>query len=202
MHEFDQLTLVRLLIARHRIDEDADGNVAALRLLGRLHEAAQANGRAGSVIEIHVLQALALDAQQRLDEAIHCLQRAWDDVPDPNGYARVFLDEGPPMLQLLHQAARGGVSDHASRLLRLAQGQEGKTPGLGRGATGTSAYTLSQRELQVLRMLDSELSAPGIAEALFVSHNTVRTHTQHIFTKLDVTTRRSAVLRGRELGLL
>lgn len=202
MHEFDQLTLVRLLIARHRIDDDADGNVSALRLLGRLHEAAQANGRAGSVIEIHVLQALALDAQKRLDEAMHCLQRAWDDVPDPNGYARVFLDEGPPMLRLLHQAARGGVSDHATRLLRLAQGQEGKKPGLSRGATGTSADTLSQRELQVLRMLDSELSAPGIAEALFVSHNTVRTHTQHIFTKLDVTTRRSAVLRGRELGLL
>lgn len=106
------------------------------------------------------------------------------------------------MLRLLEQAARRGVSDHASRLLRLARGDEGKKPGADRGTIGTSADTLSQRELQVLRMLESELSGPGIAEALFVSHNTVRTHTQHIFAKLAVTNRRAAVLRGRELGLL
>ncbi len=61
---------------------------------------------------------------------------------------------------------------------------------------------LSERELQVLRLLDSDLSGPQIATALFVSHNTVRTHTQHIFTKLDVTNRRAAVRAARERGLL
>jgi LuxR family maltose regulon positive regulatory protein len=61
---------------------------------------------------------------------------------------------------------------------------------------------LSERELQVLRLLDSELSGPQIARELFVSHNTLRTHTKHIFTKLGVTSRRAAVLRARERGLM
>src|SRR5215211_8866948 len=61
---------------------------------------------------------------------------------------------------------------------------------------------LSMREMQVLRLLDSELSGPEVARELFVSHNTVRTHTRHIFAKLQVTTRRAAVLRAREYGLL
>ena len=66
----------------------------------------------------------------------------------------------------------------------------------------SSAESLSDRELQVLRLLDSELSGPEIARELFVSHNTVRTHTKHIFNKLDVTNRRAAVRRARERGLL
>ncbi len=61
---------------------------------------------------------------------------------------------------------------------------------------------LSERELQVLRLLDSELTGPQIARELFVSHNTLRTHTKHIFTKLDVTSRRAAVRRGHERGLI
>ena len=65
-----------------------------------------------------------------------------------------------------------------------------------------SAESLSDRELQVLRLLDSELTGPQIARELFVSHNTLRTHTKHIFTKLDVTNRRAAVRRARERGLM
>ena len=61
---------------------------------------------------------------------------------------------------------------------------------------------LTERELQVLRLLDSELSGPQIARELFVSHNTLRTHTKHIFTKLEVTTRRAAVRGARERGLM
>jgi len=65
-----------------------------------------------------------------------------------------------------------------------------------------SAELLTVRELQVLRLLDSELNGPQIARELFVSHNTLRTHTKHIFSKLEVTTRRAAVLRARERGLM
>jgi LuxR family maltose regulon positive regulatory protein len=54
----------------------------------------------------------------------------------------------------------------------------------------------------VLRLLDTELTGPEIARELFVSQNTLRTHTKHIFTKLEVTTRRAAVRRGRERGLM
>jgi LuxR family maltose regulon positive regulatory protein len=66
----------------------------------------------------------------------------------------------------------------------------------------SSAESLSDRELQVLRLLDTELSGPQIARELFVTHNTLRTHTKHIFAKLDVTSRRAAVRRARERGLL
>ena len=69
-------------------------------------------------------------------------------------------------------------------------------------AARTAAESLSDRELQVLRLLDSELTGPQIARELFVSHNTLRTHTKHIFTKLDVTSRRAAVRRARERGLM
>ena len=62
--------------------------------------------------------------------------------------------------------------------------------------------SLSERELQVLRLLATELTGPEIARQLFVSHNTLRTHTKHIFTKLDVTNRRAAIRRARELGLI
>jgi LuxR family maltose regulon positive regulatory protein len=65
-----------------------------------------------------------------------------------------------------------------------------------------TAESLSDRELQVLRLLNSELTGPEIARELFVSHNTVRTHTKHIFTKLDVTSRRAAISRARERGLI
>jgi LuxR family maltose regulon positive regulatory protein len=61
---------------------------------------------------------------------------------------------------------------------------------------------LSERELQVLKLLSSDLTGPQIARELFVSHNTVRTHTKHIFGKLDVTSRRAAVRQARESGLL
>ena len=61
---------------------------------------------------------------------------------------------------------------------------------------------LSQRELQVLRLLDSELTGPEIARELYVTLNTLRTHTKRIFTKLDVTTRAAAVRRAHERGLL
>jgi LuxR family maltose regulon positive regulatory protein len=106
------------------------------------------------------------------------------------------------MVRMLLDATRHGVGgDHARRLLDLATTGETHSGGLGQGSSSTAA-SLSDRELQVLRMLSSELSGPQIARELFVSHNTLRTHTKHIFTKLEVTTRRAAVGRARERGLL
>jgi LuxR family transcriptional regulator, maltose regulon positive regulatory protein len=196
LSEFDHLTLVRLLIARH----DAHH---AVPLLDRLLHAAATSARAGSVAEIHMLQALAHDAQGDRSQAREMLGRAWAAMPEPEGYARLFLDEGAAMTDLLRDAERHGVAaDHARRVLGLAA-----TPGPGPADVGhrpaaSSAGLLTERELQVLRLLDSELNGPEIARALFVSHNTLRTHTKHIFTKLEVTTRRAAIRRARDRGLL
>jgi LuxR family maltose regulon positive regulatory protein len=94
----------------------------------------------------------------------------------------------------------GSLADIRELLVRV-QGRTGR--GDTRPPTGAQpADALTERELQVLRLLDTELSGPEIARQLFVSHNTLRTHTKHIFTKLDVVTRRAAVTRARERGLL
>ena len=105
---------------------------------------------------------------------------------------RLYLDEGAPMLALLQHAAGAGGT-WARRLLELAG-----TPAQGRPL----ADPLSPRELQVLRLLGGELTGPEIARELFVSVNTLRTHTKRIFTKLDVKTRAAAVRRAHEHGLL
>ena len=107
------------------------------------------------------------------------------------------------MISLLHGAVHHSVAgDHARRLLSLGAYAEAGVPDSKQRLAPSSAESLSDRELQVLRLLDSELTGPQIARQLFVSHNTVRTHTKHIFTKLDVSTRRAAVRRARERGLL
>ena len=106
------------------------------------------------------------------------------------------------MLSLLRGAKLAGVGgDQVRRLLSGSPSTEAQGSNWVQGVQ-TAAESLSERELQVLRLLDSELTGPEIARELFLSHNTVRTHTQHIFTKLDVTNRRAAVLRARERGLL
>jgi LuxR family maltose regulon positive regulatory protein len=121
----------------------------------------------------------------------------------PAGHCRLFLDEGQPMVELLQQVSRCATPDvrgHAERLLTAARrppSDRAADPG-----AGTSDEELSERELEVLRLLATELSGPEIARRLFVSVNTLRTHTKHIFTKLGVNTRRAAVRRGEELGLL
>jgi LuxR family maltose regulon positive regulatory protein len=202
LSEFDHLTLVRLLLAQHRVRPNSDIIVEAARLLDRLFEAAEASGRAGSVLEIRLLQALAWDAQGRRPPALEMLAQAFADVPEPEGYARIFLDEGPPMVSLLRDAERVGGGDQVARVLRLVVPVEPPTSVTTPGMAPSAIDSLSERELDVLRLLDSELTGPEIARELFVSHNTVRTHTKHIYTKLDVTNRRAAVLRAREQGLI
>ena len=107
------------------------------------------------------------------------------------------------MISLLREAASHGVAaEHAHRLLSLTTPVEAQSPGAKPGLPSSSTEPLSERELQVLRHLDSELSGPQIAKALFISYNTLRTHTKHIFTQLEVTDRRAAVRRARERGLM
>ena len=203
LSEFDHLTLVRLVIAQHRAHPDPGAIDQAVRLLDRLHEAAETSGRAGSLIEIRMMQALAQDAQEQRPEALQTLGQAWSLAPEPDGYVRLFLDEGAPMMDLLRDAEHQELTgDHARRLLSLSGARDGEAAGARQRLVPPSAEPLTERELQVLRLLDSELSGPQIARELFVSQNTLRTHTKHIFTKLEVTTRRAAVRRARERGLI
>ncbi|WP_167140612.1 LuxR C-terminal-related transcriptional regulator [Diaminobutyricimonas sp. TR449] len=225
LRECEHLTLVRLLIAEHRAAEQrvsstARGLADTHGLLDRLLTAAEASGRTGSTIEILMLQALAHQAEGRMSEALVSLERALT-LAEPEGYLRLFADEGLPMAELLQDAARHSIaSDYVSRLLAaVSEESSGAGQGTTVGGAGQAAASgvqsfgqppavqslaepLSERELHVLRLLRTELTGPEIARELVVSLNTVRTHTKNIFRKLDVTNRRAAVRRGEELGLV
>jgi len=199
LQEFEHLTLVRLLLAQHREDPSAGTLSGAADLLDRLHEAAAPTGRCGSLLEIGMLQALAHQACGDRDRALEALERALDQTPEPEGYRRLLLDEGPPMVSLLRSARElGRLGGHVRRLLSAGPADEAAS----RSTPPPPVRGISARELQVLRLLDSSLSGPEIARELFVSLNTLRSHTKHIFTKLDVNSRSAAVDRAREHGLL
>ncbi|WP_404380465.1 LuxR C-terminal-related transcriptional regulator [Knoellia locipacati] len=202
LREFDHLTLVRLLLAEHRTHPE-DGTVHELvGMLDRLREAAESSGRAGSLVEIHMLTALNHDAQGRRSQALGSLAETFAGALEPDAYVRLFLDEGEPMMGLLRAADQAKLaSPHAHRLLAFAANHKAYRLGVRHGGGAPLTDPLSGRELQVLGLLESELSGPQIAAALFISANTLRTHTKHIFTKLGVTSRRAAVVRARQRGL-
>jgi LuxR family maltose regulon positive regulatory protein len=197
LREFEHITLARLLIARHKRD-GVDGSIdEAKRLLERLLKAAEAGGRMGSVIEILVLQALAHHAQGDVPRALDALELALT-LAEPEGYVRIFVDEGPPMAALLREAAKHSTVPNYVSQLRAAFGKvEGTAP-----VSQPLIDPLSKRELEVVRQLGTELNGPEIARELMVSLNTMRTHTKSIYSKLGVNNRRAAVRRAEELGLL
>ena len=197
LREFEHITLARLFLARHE-DERAERSVhEAIRLLERLLLAAEAGGRTGRVIEILVLRALAHQAQGDMPAALGSLDHAVT-LAEPEGYVRVFADEGPPIVPLLRAVAKQGTrQNYARRLLAAVSGPEHSTP-----TEQALIDPLSERELDVLRLLGTELDGPAIARELMVSLNTMRTHTKNIYAKLAVTSRRAAVRRAAELGLL
>lgn len=200
--EYDLLTLARLLIAT------GDPH-AAIGVTGRVLERAEAAGRAGSIIETRLVRALAYDAAGALETALEELAAAVDRGV-PAGYCRLYLDEGAVAHRLLGRltAVSSQAGSSARRLLDTrAVDTEPTDPGsdastLAGSGGGAPPEALSERELDVLRLLATELSGPDIARRLFVSVNTFRTHTKHIYTKLDVQTRRAAVRRAHDLGLL
>ncbi|SHN74871.1 LuxR family transcriptional regulator, maltose regulon positive regulatory protein [Geodermatophilus obscurus] len=196
LREFEHLTLVRVLVARFAAEGDERCISGAVRLLERLLPAAEQGGRTGSVLDALVVRALAEQARHDLPAALVALRRALT-LAEPQGYVRVFADEGRPMAVLLRAAAAGTVTGYARRILAaLAPGADSAPVLVG------LVEPLSARELDVLRLLGSDLDGPDIARELFVSVNTVRTHTKNIYAKLGVTNRRAAVRRGEELDLL
>ena len=196
LREFEHITLARLLLARYRGERAEDSVPEAARLLERLLRAAEEGERAGSVIEILVLRALAHQRHGDIPAALSCLQRAVT-LAEPEGYVRVFVDEGPPMASLLRAAAKlQTAGNYVRRLLTAISVTEPDSP-----VKQALIEPLSERELDVLRLLGTELDGPAIARELMVSLNTVRTHTQHIYAKLAVTNRRAAVRRAAELDL-
>ncbi|MBC7969099.1 MAG: helix-turn-helix transcriptional regulator [Verrucomicrobia bacterium] len=197
LHEFEHITLSRVLIAQYKNDLVDFCIHEAMRLLERLLLAAEAGGRIGSMIEILVLQALTHEAQGNISTALVTLKRALK-LAEPEGYVRLFVNEGPPMAELLREAAKHGAAANYISRLRAAFAKAEDRPLV----TQVLIDPLSKRELEVLNLFKTELNGPEIAHELMVSLNTVRTHTKNIYSKLGVNNRRAAVRRAEELDLL
>ena len=205
LREFEHITLARILLAQHRSDGADDAVGETVGLLERLRRAAEAGARMGSVIEILALQALALQMQGNTSAALVALERALR-LAAPEGYVRLFVDEGRPMADLLRQVSRlkvAGFGQYVNSLLdALRGGADAPTAPAAHRHSSTLVEPLSERERDVLRLLATDLSGPDMARELMVSLNTVRTHIKSIYGKLGVSNRRAAVRRAEDLGFL
>ncbi len=197
LREFEHITLARLLVAQHADDGSGSSLDDVDRLVRRLLPAAEGGGRTGSVIEILVVQALAHRARGSRREAIDDLRRAVA-LAEPEGFVRVFVEAGAVIAETLPAVAKQGASRRFVNQLLAAFGTTEPTG----HAQQELIDPLSERELEVLRLLATHLHGPDIARELVVSVNTIRTHTKHIYAKLGVNNRRAAVRQGKQLNLL
>lgn len=201
-HERDYLVLARVLLARSDPGR-------ALGLLDRLDALAESQGRISSMIEIRALRALALQAAGDHDDALRVVADALS-LAHPEGYVRVFADEGPRMAALLksligaRQRSRAATASnaeqaHLKRVLRAfapAEAQAAVPP------VTALVEPLTARELEVLSFIAAGHRNREIADELVVTLDTVKKHTTHIFDKLGAANRTEAVMRARELGLI
>ena len=206
LREFEHVTLARALIAAYQGSRAERSIRDALGLLERLLSAAQAGNRGGSLLEILIVTALAHRTRGDSPPAFALLERALA-LAEPEGYVRIFADEGEPMRSLL--------LDFRSWLEQGARGQDRERPGYVSkllSAFGEPEHTdtsnaspvepLSPRELEVLRLIAQGLSNGEISQRLFLAMSTVKGHNLRIFGKLQAKSRTEAVARARELGLL
>jgi LuxR family maltose regulon positive regulatory protein len=209
--EDEYLMLARVHIAQARTGRRHAMVGGVLReimhLLECLLQRAETGGRIGSVIEILGLQALALQSQGDLAGALAALSRALL-MAEPEGYLRVFADEGPSMAALLGEAGRRGIAPSYIALLLQSSG-EANTLVEPRAATGPGHRApvpldepLSKRELEVLRLMAAGKSNAEIARTLVIAITTVKAHANSIFGKLGVASRTQAIAQARELLLL
>ena len=209
LREFEYLTLARILMA-------TSPNQQASELLERLRQAAEAQDRMGSVLEISIVQALAHQAQGDISAALAALDRALT-LAEPEGYVRTFVNVGETMRRLIadfrvliekHKRREGQqLIGYVDKLLAAFGRSTDVQPALPHLAQASFSpqpliEPLSPRELEVLQLISQGLSNQEIADRLFLALSTVKGYTRTLFDKLQVQRRTEAVARARELGLL
>jgi LuxR family maltose regulon positive regulatory protein len=197
MRKYEMIVVARLRLIQRRPSE-------ALVVLDSIQPLFEERGRVRMTIEALILRALSHQLLQDQEQALASLRRALS-LTQPEGYVRIFLDHGEPMRRLLKQAAsRGLAPEYVCELLAAFDAPEqGRTEGADLGVPPQPLLEpISERELDVLRLLGAGLSNPEIAEELYIAVSTVRSHCKSIYGKLDVHRRWDAVQRAQELGLL
>jgi LuxR family transcriptional regulator, maltose regulon positive regulatory protein len=202
LREGDHLVLARVLVAQGQPDR-------ALGLLERLDALAASQGRTGSLLQIRALRALALQAADEHQGALILLAETLE-LAAAEGHVRVFADEGPPMAALLRsllgtrrraRAAAGAGTEHLNRVIQAFQSTTAQADSTARTVLGL-IEPLTDRELEVLRLLAAGRRNRDIAADLVVTLETVKKHTSHIFAKLGAANRTEAVGHARRLGLI
>jgi LuxR family maltose regulon positive regulatory protein len=184
LREAEYVMAAHILIAQGASSE-------ALPLIDQLLAMAQQGSRNSVVIELFLLQARVFQAQGHLDSALASLHKAIN-LAEPEGYVRVFVDEGTPLLALLRQyMARFGAASYPTTLLTAC------TPD-----AEASPDALSERELEILRLIAAGMSNRQIADVLVLSVGTVKWHANNIFGKLNVKNRVQAIAKARESKLI
>jgi LuxR family maltose regulon positive regulatory protein len=179
----------------------------ALEIIEPLRQEAEAKGWADRQLEVLAVRAIALHASGEKGKAIAQLGEVLA-LAEGGGFIRLFVDEGPLMAQLLTEAARQGIMpDYANRLLAAfgdLTKDEGRTTRVSSSVLRPSSLPepLSQRELEILKLVAQGRSNREIGERLFLALDTVKGHNRRIFDKLQVQSRTEAIARARELGLL
>lgn len=210
--DLEHIILARALVSLGRERSDPAVIDDALSLLRRLLKMGEEKGWGGKVIEILVLQALGLAARNRSTEALKTLERALR-MGSPEGYVRTFADEGEPMAELLRslQAKDKRMNSYIKKILSVIHDK--KLPIVKESTLAHSHFSqscdwqpliepLSKRELEILKLLTTDLSGPEIARELMVALSTVRYHTNNIYSKLAVHSRMAAIHKAQELELL
>ncbi len=189
---------LELPLSQARVKLAQSDPTGALAALEPVRQQAEAKGWADEQLRVMVLQALAYNAAGESEKGVQLLSAALA-LAESGGLVRLFVDEGPAMAALLRVALKQDVAPDFVRQLLVALGA---TAVAQPQTTQPLTDPLSERELEVLKLLTTELSGPEIARELTVSLNTLRTHTKNIYSKLGVNSRRTAVRRAEELGLL
>jgi LuxR family maltose regulon positive regulatory protein len=196
--EFRHIIFARVLIYKGRENTATQELADAHSILAKILELAKPAGYISQMIEALALRALAFEAQGKHDQALNSLEEALS-LAEPEGYIRTFVDESEPMKDLLRQAFSRNVSKgYVSKLLDAFEPHKV----IQKPISKSLVEPLTERELDVLKLLQSELTGPEIAQELSVSLNTMRTHTKSIYSKLNVNNRRAAVRRAEQLNLL
>jgi LuxR family maltose regulon positive regulatory protein len=187
-----------LPLSRARIELAQGDPVAALAVLEPFRRQVEAKSWQDELLRVSILQAIAHDAHGEKGQAVQRLAEALA-LAASGGFIRIFVDEGPPMVQLLSEvAARGMMTDYVGTLLAAFEAEEEACW----SPPQPLIEPLSERELDVLHLIAEGLSNREIGERLFIALSTVKGHNRRIFDKLQVHRRTEAVARARELGLL
>lgn len=200
--EQEYLTLARVRIAQGREDPKGPLLLNALYLLNRLLADAEAKARMSSILEILILQSLALAVQGERIQALTALEQALTYAA-PEGYIRLFVDKGLPMLTLLRHARVHGITPHYTATLLSAFGESDLSiPDLHATRANRLIEPLTEREREVLGLLLEGASNREIAHQLVLSINTVKRHIYNICGKLGVKSRTQVLAKARTLNLL